>query len=151
MLGTPYLEIQGKPLTLKALDPHPRGCNFLSFFWLGGQRSVKVKRGRQNLKWDGKKNVRKCHDKPVPFPSNQNDKSTLFCPPPPPQPTRLKPPCLPALDQGYCPFLKSLQELHKSLDHKTLLVTTFEKPQMWVWPQVPLGGTSPANPFSTGN
>ena len=32
-------------------------------FW-----SVKVKRGRQ--KRDGKKNVRKCHDKPVPFPSN---------------------------------------------------------------------------------
>ena len=30
--------------------------------------SVKVKRGRQ--KGDGKENLRKCHDKPVPFPSN---------------------------------------------------------------------------------
>ena len=32
------------------------------------KRSVKVKRGRQ--KGDGKKSVRKYHDKPLPFPSN---------------------------------------------------------------------------------
>ena len=37
--------------------------------------SVKVKRGRQ--KGDGKKNVRKCHDKPVPSPP------TPFCQRPP--------------------------------------------------------------------
>ena len=32
------------------------------------EESVKVKRERQ--KGDGKKNVRQCHDKSVPFPSN---------------------------------------------------------------------------------
>ena len=44
--------------------------------------SVKVKRGRQ--KGDGKKNVRKCHDKSVPFPSNP-----ILSEPPPPQPLPL--------------------------------------------------------------
>ena len=38
--------------------------------------SLKVKRGRQKGDPDGKKNVRKCHDKPVPFPP------TPFCPRP---------------------------------------------------------------------
>ena len=42
--------------------------------------SVKVKTGRQ--KGDGKKNVRKCHDKSVPFPSNP-----IFSEPPPPRPS----------------------------------------------------------------
>ena len=26
----------------------------------------------------------------------------------------------------------------------------FENPQMWVWPQVPLGGTSPSTPCALG-
>ena len=41
---------------------------FMYLFLLEYLHSVKVKRGRQ--KGDGKKNVRKSHDKPVPFPSN---------------------------------------------------------------------------------
>ena len=43
--------------------------------------SVKVKRGRQ--KGDGKKNVRKCHDKSVPFPSSPFSSEA----PPPPLPS----------------------------------------------------------------
>ena len=58
---------------------------FWPFLWFGlpGRLliSVKVKRGRQ--KGDGKKSVRKCHDKSVPFPSNP---ILSEAPPPPPHP-----------------------------------------------------------------
>ena len=47
--------------------------------FLSLEKSVKVKKGRQKGDW--KKNVRKCHDKSVPFPSNPILSEALPAPP----------------------------------------------------------------------